>query len=37
MVKVGNGKARFSDAFVQEASAAHVGGQWSWCWSDHEE
>jgi len=34
MVKVGNGKARFNDAFVLEASAADVGSQWSWCWSD---
>jgi len=27
-------KARFSVAFVLEASAADVGGQWSWCWSN---
>jgi len=30
MVKVDNGKARFSDAFVLEAS--HT--TWSWCWSN---
>jgi len=30
MVKVGNGKARFSDAFVLEESCM----MWSWCWSD---
>jgi len=30
MVKVGNGKTRFSDAFVLEACRM----TWTWCWSD---